>query len=1159
MLNVSDIYTSVGPNKLYGCWTQNVTKFDTSSFYNWEQDNLPIYDLDERTNFLWERLGNPTSSLYGFALVVSANATSACNTNIFTSLSACLNALPEVINAPYLIEVGSFGNLGPLSISNRTFGPNGSIEIINRNFAKSYGKDNTYEYYKERPTSNNSIASSILFTNSTLNTSINLGNEVPSIPCDLKLSKIYSTNTRIVSSTTYDDRLTGNITLFTRKTHPGFNQRLAAALADRNSTAPFSTFSQASAQVSFTPYENNLGSYEATGYDVTSFNETTQADLTWANTSQGDGAYTIPLVYGNRLTQIKIYNCNGPIFIRNFTVDGGGLNAPEYGIDIRKSVVTLENCSVARCQKAGLYGDNSRINLTRGFVAYRNYGFTSSQNRIGRPWSNKLFQKLERNNQYSYGVGIDLINSELNFSSTYERDYFYHNLGGSSTYTTTYSLSAPIPASWLFCLSRNDIGIRAINSRIFGGRNELNPPTGVASLQGGWNHAHNIIFELNTEAGIVLQNSTFDHSGRINLYSNYVGLDGVNSNISVDTMNCRFNQKEAINLTNSRLNYNKDCYSPYLTGYSDSANNLHQMGFISNGTHLKLVNSVFEPTYTSSMVTNYERFVASGSFGMMTGYNPTGAAVTENSVPAIIADSNSKLKIVSLGIETNLANLDSDQPGHYGAAISILNNSELTLQGTKTYCTKVIGPDINLIQFNKAGLFAGQNSTIKIQGPTFIAKYGVDILVDKNSNLEITPHKFRDGTFDTSGFDLTDPKNNTIVELHSTRACLVADNNSTINLKDLGSFFSNWSRGTEGSLIINSSGTDVYQFLDNGRFITSGGSLQFYPNPNYYPAYDSGGGPLISDSPANISLYSYNDVQSTNVANYIHPLGSNMANNANAHQFSGITEGGVCVRAHRGSIVNVDNVHFPCGFWNPSAIIYEYDAPAGNCCKSMIWVIADNSQLHAKYISLSGNYPGDLSSYFGPSGVWGNLSGAPSGTPDTGSLSILDYFGPTNLHRLGSPNQQNKGPFRLYFSIDPVMNYASAVGIDNFAGYLPQVYAQGYQFSGNITFPGIPSSIHKSVFNSSGTASGFFYASSVIIDPRSQRVLLDESAANTFANAKHNAVGKSGLAKVVNIYNTYIGAFGSDSGAGGFAGPFPSKARGVGIGSTNTFDLEKSN
>jgi hypothetical protein len=149
MLNPSDVYVSGGSNDLLVCWTDKVTKYDASSFYNWEQDNLPLHDLDERTHLLWEKLGHPTSALTGMSFIVSADATDTCNPLVFTTLSACINALPEVINCPILVEVASFGNLGGLNLSNKAFGPNGALEITNRNsaFALPLTLSSTADHY----------------------------------------------------------------------------------------------------------------------------------------------------------------------------------------------------------------------------------------------------------------------------------------------------------------------------------------------------------------------------------------------------------------------------------------------------------------------------------------------------------------------------------------------------------------------------------------------------------------------------------------------------------------------------------------------------------------------------------------------------------------------------------------------------------------------------------------------------------------------------------------------------------------------------------------------------------------------------------------------------------------------------------------------------
>jgi hypothetical protein len=61
------------------------------------------------------------------------------------------------------------------------------------------------------------------------------------------------------------------------------------------------------------------------------------------------------------------------------------------------------------------------------------------------------------------------------------------------------------------------------------------------------------------------------------------------------------------------------------------------------------------------------------------------------------------------------------------------------------------------------------------------------------------------------------------------------------------------------------------------------------------------------------------------------------------------------------------------------------------------------------------------------------------------------------------------------------------------------------------------------------------------------RVLLDESAAETFANAKHASVGKSGNAKLVSIYYPYNSVV------------LGSSYTDTGVKSPNTFDLQRDN
>ena len=148
VFSTSDTYTTSGSVKLWNKRTAFVTKYDASSFYNWEVDNLPLYDLEEQVYENWEQLGFPASSVPGLALVVSGGNTMEdtptqndldLNPNLFTSLSGALDAMPKVLRFPVIIEVASFGDLGGVRLNGLQMIEDGSLEIINRNFAKVYG------------------------------------------------------------------------------------------------------------------------------------------------------------------------------------------------------------------------------------------------------------------------------------------------------------------------------------------------------------------------------------------------------------------------------------------------------------------------------------------------------------------------------------------------------------------------------------------------------------------------------------------------------------------------------------------------------------------------------------------------------------------------------------------------------------------------------------------------------------------------------------------------------------------------------------------------------------------------------------------------------------------------------------------------------------
>ena len=276
---------------------------------------------------------------------------------------------------------------------------------------------------------------------------------------------------------------------------------------------------------------------------------------------------------------------------------------------------------------------------------------------------------------------------------------------------------------------------------------------------------------------------------------------------------------------------------------------------------------------------------------------------------------------------------------------------------------------------------------------------------------------------------------------------------------------------------------------------------------------------------------------------------------------SSVTTGGMCLRALNQSQVNINNVHFPTGFVQTSSVIYDFDgAPdkdvgGANCTRTHIWNIADDSLLKASYLCVSGKHPQDAG-YVGPSGNWYGASAAPSETPDTSSLSVLDYYGPDddNVNIFGADRTRNFGAFRLYFSVDPLANYLVDPE-DVVSGIATQVFSQGYQFSGSLSAPGnVSSEYTKAIFSPEYytiSDAGFYYASSMVYNPKSMKALLDDSAMNTFANAKHNTVNKSGLANVVVRYDPFDEGIGGDSTS--------DKSTGKGVASVNNFNIRKLN
>ena len=1183
--NPNDIYTSSGSVMLYNSWTPYVSKYDTSSFYNWEQDNLPLYDLEERTYELWEQQGFPTSAITGLSLTVSADtpaATLAANNNIFTDLSSCIAAIPKIVRFPVLVEVANFGDLGDLELHNFRIEEGGSIEIINRNFGRVL--DSSADIRGLFPPTDMTYNQS---HNSASNlSSLDLSNALTDASC-LHISTP-------VFSATNDARITAANSFF----YPKLTEREGPLMV----TIKNSEFYDGEVNEFYVrPYERYLSTAldnTTDGLDVSATNQSTSVAIVRdrITTSENLGGN----YYFNALDKISVKNCDGPIYIRNFFADGE--TTRKYAIEVTNSNVLLENCAGVRAQEAGFKFNNSKVTLSRSAAAYRNY---------------KLLTTTTR--QAKTGYGFHAVNSEVLVSSlpTPMGTAYAGDTGASGS-------DCQIMAS------RNYAGFVLDNSKLTGG---VQRAIATQPLDGSIIGA-----ELNTGYGFLLNNSEMDIKGLLDVYGDDKGIQADGSKVTFQNLCIDAHSNEAIRCRNSTFLFDSPA-APGAAGQADRK----QLDMSANGQHIDLMNN---SSFGFRRKNNIPSIYGNTQFKVSHGVIKWGGA-NNSPLPALSVNDGSNLDLLHAyvavsGASENIANVPS-----YGRAIKATANSKVSCFGSKTGCTFVWGPAGITYQSKMAGIYADQASEINLHGPTAIGQFGVDVLVEDNSTLNIEPARTRDSFgLEVSGFDLSSQGNHTSVELHSTRACLVANKNSTINMADLGAFPANWARTGVGRAAL-AVGFDYPINTFNTSAYTSSGSLQFYPNPQDPTAIAQNnlddlvtGGFTFPDPPVFTEKTSINRFFATQNIILTALVDANIAK---------ITQGGVCLRATQDSVVNAKNVHFPIGTnTSPMDGLY-YTTSGDSCSKLMIWNIADSSRLNASFLSVSGLWPGSTQ-YHGPSSIYASsfdgvnggdanntpAFGAPVNTPDTGSLSVLDAFGAgssvwtvpsgvsvnspfdafypmsgvvndetsnslagaginvsgttTYKYGTGPHSSNNQGVFRIYWtpkSSSKVLqtdlsgyykgsfpNPAFAGG--TFSGVIGpayQTFAQGYNCSGplsslllidaagnNVTSGTYPDLLKLS-YDSDGDGvpdqlwtSGFYYCNEMLEENPTQ-CMLDESAGGTFANAKNASIGMSGRPRKVTLYRSRSDApdnRGSEAYIGDASGA-------IGFKSAAIFDLSRDN
>ena len=1147
--NLHDIYTSSGTVKLHNSWTPYVSKYDTSSFYNWEQDNLPLYDLEDRTYENWEQAGFATSSVGGFALTVSADAANTtegqaellANSTLFTDLSSCIAAIPKVVRFPVLVEVANFGDLGKLELHNFRIEEGGSIEIINRNFGSIYNASGTSKAVVAAPSFNqtHSLVTTVSSTD---------------LSATYIATKCLNLGTTVLSSIS-DPRTANNGYSVIYPKHSLREAPLTVAFAASPLTSTADEFS-------YPPYENIANSNDLTrdGTDVSATSQAT--DVALKRNSLGATEYNVlgGNTYFNKCSKISVKNCDGPIYIRNFFVDGesvtdGGRN---IGIEVTNSEVLIENCASTRCREAGFKFNNSKVTLSRSAASYRNYKLTSTTTR-----------------EAEVGYGFHAVNSDVLVSSlpTVRGTVYAGDTGGSGV-------------DCVVMASRNYAGWVLDNSKLSGGlqRRIATDPT-TASIIGS---------ELNTGYGMLLTNSYINVKGLLDVYGDDKGIQADGCHVVFQNLCIDAHSGEAIRCRNSNFLFDSPA-SPLNAGQGVRK----QLDLSGNAQHIDLMkNSSFGFRRKNNIPTTYGNTSFAVAHGVIK-YN----AGNRSALPAISVNDGSELDLIHARIlvnntADNIANVPS-----FGRAIKATKNSKVSCFGSGSGCTFAFGPAGITYQSKMAGMYASDSSEINIHGPAALGQFGVDILVEDNSTLNIEPARSRDEFgLEVSAFDLSSQENHTSVELHSTRACLVANRNSNINIHDLGSFPANWIRNSSTGLALLEGGVDYPVDTFDTSTYTSSGSLQFYPNPqdtttiNDFNLDDLVTGisfsipefPVFTAKDGINRFFKTDQVLNTNYTNTL----------------TNVTQGGVCLRATEDSVVNLRNVHFPIGTNTSPLDGHYYTTSGADCEKLMIWNIADTSRLNASFLSVSGMFPGSTA-YHGPSalymsahgtaGAYTVAYGAPSGTPDTGTLSIFDAFGAgssvwtipsgvtvndpftrfypvsgggdvlnnvtmdqlkganinisgqaTYKFGAGPDASDNQGVFRIYWTPkasarvlqSDLSGFAKGANVGvNFSGVVGpayQTFAQGYNCSAPL------SAVLVSTGNASGTypdllklsydsdgdgipdqlwTSGFYYCSEFVEENPTQ-CMLDESASYTFANSRNASVGMAGRPQKVTLYSS---------------------------------------
>lgn len=1072
MFDPNDLYSVSAGVTLFNYWNPIVTKFDSSAFYNWETDNLPLHDVEERSYYLWEKAtGWATSSLPGLALCVSSSIPTAsdASANVFTTVQDAIDALPQVLRQPTLIEVALSGDLGDIHLHNIRCEGNGSLEIINRVFTPF-------------------DPSSASWQTADADT-----DEIYSLRSSEASAHIAGTSALSFSANTSNLWWPAGYVAVAQMTNPRATRNLRSQRVSVTTAEGFATDNDSNAWIGVNDFM--VPDINSTGSRVTDTTADVSA-INGADARMSRGIYPATPSVGangfatnNSFTSVKITSCNGPIWLRRFAVVAGDTK----GIQILNTEgITLEDMLVTRAGERGLDIINSEVTLRRRFIATRNYD-TASRADTETAGIHAVGSKLHfmgdsvlSGNAVMFTaahstVGMDLRNCEV--TSENAGELHVHNcergirVTGSHVsfdgmldvfecHTGIQALGSELELWELVAQYCSVAGVKGINSTFTYGEPDVNPTASLASVGDGTLISKNYRYLLHANGQhLVLENCVWEPVSK-------------DDNVT----------KTAATLVADHFAHDGSAILPALDLTNTKAVFGHTRVATGEPTAIGIADGEGEPGFTTAGYLvhadgGFVNFIGTSSIAsILTGFvNATDGGAAVAAIGGHIKFQGPTF-IGAAGVDCL-----ADQGGH----IEFKYNDKYSWNLDSSTCHTGV-----VLHGYRANLVATNGSTIKME------------------DLGFVPLAWGAAGGDASDIDLRYSVECSSLKVGGGMSLLCSNEEVPIRPEQFPAYYDKYNY----TLDPGSNFKFTNSFLNGSPYLHYVADVENMDVVNFRANISNGG----------TTVRAHNDsvVKVSNVQFFQGPV------NADGVYYDCSIPGGcndLRIWAITGNSV-LDAAHMATsGTWPSQA---GYTGPRA-AYLSGVEPFAPSSVAYGAFLGIPYNGEASALSAISDTSTLSILDFYGSGVETSANtLSGAQTLWSTRRYgdtiHYGETGYANQGPFRIYFDVDPAamtLLYTSAGTFVHPEDTRPyQTMAQGYPLSGSCSalggladayYPKLLNWDTWNVFDSSG-----YYLTKDFVDPGKQTVRLDESAAEMFANAKNASIEQLGRPPLVDIYRS---------------------------------------